>query len=419
MTRVLYSLLTWLLTPAILLRLFWRARRQPEYRQHLGERFGFYPQPPLRDAIWVHAVSVGETRAAQPLVEALRQRWPERPILLTGMTPTGREAARQVFGDTVSIAYLPYDQNPAVDRFFDHFFPAVGILMETEIWPNLIAGAQRHGVPLILANGRLSARSARGYQRFSALAGPALRSLAGVAAQTEEDAGRFRQLGADPVAVCGNIKFDVTPPAALLQLGQDWHSTIGNRPVWLAASTREGEEEAILAAFDEMAIPDLLLVLVPRHPQRFDEVAALAGRGRRLIRRSDGLPQAGTQVWLGDSMGEMAAYYALADLALIGGSLAPLGGQNLIEACACGCPVIAGPHTFNFAKATEDAIAAGAAMRIGGAEQLAVAVSRLLAGNRQELLAMRAAASAFATAHRGATGRTLEFIGQRTDRARR
>jgi 3-deoxy-D-manno-octulosonic-acid transferase len=420
MTRGLYSLLLWLLTPAILLRLLWRARRQPEYLHHVGERFGFYPQPHLRGAIWVHAVSVGETRAAQPLIEALRQHWPERPILLTGMTPTGRDTARQLYGDNVTIAYLPYDQNPAVDRFFGHFFPAFGILMETEIWPNLLAGARRHRVPLLLANGRLSARSAGGYQRFGALARPAFAALGGVAAQTAEDARRFEELGATDVEVCGNLKFDVAPPAALLALGRQWRETVGKRPVWLAASTREGEEPLILEALRQAALVDALLVIVPRHPQRFDEVAALIRHsGLGMARRSDGLPETGTQVWLGNSMGELAAYYAMADLAFIGGSLLPFGGQNLIEACACGCPVLVGPHTFNFTKATEDAIAAGAALRVSDATELGECVRRLLQENPESLAAMRQATAAFAAAHRGATERVLEFIARRTDQAGR
>jgi 3-deoxy-D-manno-octulosonic-acid transferase len=419
MARFAYSLLLYLITPPIWLRLLWRGRKQPEYLHNLGERYGFYRLPAPEKLIWVHAVSVGETRAAQPLIEGLQARWPEHRILLTGMTPTGREAGRQVYGDQVIQAYLPYDYPGAVDRFFRHFSPAFGILMETEIWPNLLAGAKCHRVPVVLANARLSARSARGYGRFSALLGPAFASLRGVAAQTVGDAERIAALGAPAVEVCGNLKFDVTPPADKIALGHEWRQTIGQRPVWLAASTREGEEMLVLEAWKRVAIPDALLVLVPRHPQRFDEVASLLQQqGLRSIRRSLALPAVDTQVWLGDSMGEMAAYYTLADLTFIGGSLLPLGGQNLIEAAACNCPVLIGPHTFNFKQATEDAIAAGAAQRVDNPEMLGAAVDRLLSG-KTELAEMRSAAGLFARAHQGAAQRMLTLIARWMDRAGR
>ncbi|MDD2662674.1 MAG: lipid IV(A) 3-deoxy-D-manno-octulosonic acid transferase [Dechloromonas sp.] len=418
MARLTYSFVLYLLTPLIWLRLLWRARRQPEYLQRLGERYGFYGRRPPGPLLWVHAVSVGETRAAQPLVEALQRRWPAHRILLTGMTPTGRQAAREVYGDRVLQAYLPYDYPGAVDRFLRHFSPEFGVLMETEVWPNLLAAARRRGVPVMLANARLSARSARGYGRIGALARPAFASLAGVAAQTADDAARLAELGVAPVEVCGNLKFDVQPPADKLALGRQWRAALGERPVWLAASTREGEEELVLQAWRSVA-PEALLVLVPRHPQRFAEVAALLGaRGIEFARRSEGLPGPASRVWLGDSMGEMAAYYALADLAFVGGSLLPLGGQNLIEAAACGCPVLVGPHTFNFKQATEDALAAGAALRVADADALGVAVDRLLA-DETALAGMREAAQSFARAHQGATGRMLALIADWSGRAAR
>ncbi len=418
MARLTYSFVLYLLTPLIWLRLLWRARRQPEYLQRLGERYGFYGRRPPGPLLWVHAVSVGETRAAQPLVEALQRRWPAHRILLTGMTPTGRQAAREVYGDRVVQAYLPYDYPGAVDRFLRHFSPEFGVLMETEVWPNLLAAARRRGVPVMLANARLSARSARGYGRIGALARPAFASLAGVAAQTADDAARLAELGVAPVEICGNLKFDVQPPADKLALGRQWRAVLGERPVWLAASTREGEEELVLQAWCSVA-PEALLVLVPRHPQRFAEVAALLGaRGIEFARRSEGLPGPASRVWLGDSMGEMAAYYALADLAFVGGSLLPLGGQNLIEAAACGCPVLVGPHTFNFKQATEDALAAGAALRVADADALGVAVDRLLA-DETALAGMREAAQSFAQAHQGATGRMLALIADWSGRAAR
>ena len=414
MARLLYSFVIYLATPLILLRLLWRARKQPEYLRNLGERWGFYRRPVPEKLIWVHAVSVGETRAAQPLVEALQRTWPEHRILLTGMTPTGRAAGREVYGDRLIRAYLPYDYPDAVDRFFRHFSPAFGVLMETELWPNLLAAAKRKGVPVVLANARLSERSARGYGKIAALAGPAFSALAAVAAQTPVDARRLAELGAINVSVCGNLKFDVTPAPDRIALGHAWREALGERPVWLAASTREGEEALVLAAWRMVAasgaLPVPLLVIVPRHPQRFPEVAALLARnGVDFMRRSDGLPDSGAQVWLGDSMGEMAAYYTLADIAFIGGSLLPLGGQNLIEAAACGCPTIVGPHTFNFLQATEDAIAAGAARRVDDQAGLAAAISQAF-GNARELAEMRTAALRFAAAHRGATERTVAVI---------
>jgi 3-deoxy-D-manno-octulosonic-acid transferase len=419
MARLLYSLFLYLITPLIWLRLLWRARKQADYLHHLGERYGFYAQPVPEKLIWVHAVSVGETRAAQPLIEGLLARWPGYRILLTCMTPTGRETGREVYGERVIQAYLPYDYPGAVNRFFRRFSPLFGVLMETEIWPNLLASSQKNRVPVMLANARLSVRSARGYGRLGRLVRPAFGALAGVSAQTEGDASRLAQLGAGSVEVCGNLKFDVLPSPEKLVLGRDWRAGLGSRPVWLAASTREGEEALILDAWRAARVPDALLVLVPRHPQRFNEVADLiASRGLRCQRRSVAMPVAETEVWLGDSMGEMAAYYAMADLAFIGGSLLPLGGQNLIEAAACGCPVLVGPHTFNFLQATQDAIAAGAARRIDSVEALGLAVEQLL-GSADQLAGMRQAASRFALAHQGAAQRTLAFIERQVAQARR
>ncbi len=410
MARLLYSLVIYLATPLILLRLIWRARKQPEYLQNLAERWAFHGVAAPARLIWVHAVSVGETRAAQPLIEALQAAWPDHRILLTCMTPTGRAAGSEVYGDKVLQAYLPYDYPDAVDRFFRHFSPRFGVLMETEIWPNLLAAAKRRDVPVLLANARLSERSARAYGKVAVLARPAFSALSAVAAQTPGDARRIALLGASNVSACGNLKFDVTPAPEKIALGKAWREALGGRQVWLAASMREGEEALVLAAWRGIAASGALLVLVPRHPQRFAEVAALLTRlGFDFVRRSDSLPGPETQVWLGDSMGEMAAYYALADIAFIGGSLLPLGGQNLIEAAACACPVVVGPHTFNFEQATADAIAAGAALRVPDAEGLATTIRRAL-GDAGELAKMRAAALRFAAAHRGASARALALI---------
>ena len=415
--RALYSALFYLATPAVLLRLWWRARKQPEYLQHVGERYGLYPQDASVPLIWVHAVSVGETRAAEPLIDALLAEWPEHSLLLSHMTPTGRDAGTMYvkrYPGRVKQVYLPYDLPDGVRHFFDHFRPSIGLLMETELWPNLIAEASRRKVPIALVNARLSARSQRGYQRFAFLAKPAFAALSFVSAQTPGDAERLSALGATSVSVSGNLKFDVTPAEEKMRQGQQWKEALGLRPVWLAASTREGEESLILDALEKMDIPGLLLLLVPRHPQRFDEVAVLLReRGLPFCRRSEGaIPTAEVRVWLGDSMGEMVAYYAAADLALIGGSLLPFGGQNLIEAAACGCPTLVGPHTFNFSQATDDAIACGAAHRVGDASDAADAVSELLR-SRSKLQEMSAAAISFSRAHRGATARTVALIRQK------
>lgn len=419
MPRLIYSLILYLIAPLIWLRLLWRARKQPEYLQNLAERYGFYRQPPSNNLIWVHAVSVGETRAAQPLIEGLLAQWPEHRILLTSMTPTGREAGQQVYGERVIQAYLPYDYPAAVNRFFCHFSPVFGVLMETEIWPNLLAAAEQRKTPVMLVNARLSKRSARGYGRLDALVRPAFAALRGVAAQTAGDAERMVALGAGPVEVCGNLKFEVTPALENILLGQAWRVAVGSRPVWLAASTRDGEELLLLEAWRQLGIENALLVLVPRHPQRFDHVAELLRQqGLNTIRRSAGLPAPETQVWLGDSMGEMAAYYTLADLAFVGGSLLPLGGQNLIEAAACACPVLIGPYTFNFQQATEDAIAAGAARRVESSQDLATELESLL-GDAAALTTMRAAARDFARTHQGASQRTLALIVQWSGRADR
>ncbi|MCW5626722.1 MAG: lipid IV(A) 3-deoxy-D-manno-octulosonic acid transferase [Burkholderiales bacterium] len=408
--RLAYSIALFIAVPFAWAHLVWRARRQPEYLQHVAERFGRYPAPAPRDAIWIHAVSVGETRAAEPLVAALSDAHPGVPILFTHTTPTGRATGTAVFGDRVSRVYLPWDLPFAVAGFLRTFRPRIGIVMETELWPNLIAGCAARGVPLYLVNARLSERSARGYARVAGLTHEALSNLAGIGAQTEDDASRLRALGAPAVTVTGSLKFEIEPPAEQIARGLEWRARIGAaRPVWLAASTREGEEALILDALP--SIPNALLILVPRHPQRFDEVARLLEvRGLRFRRRSEtvDLPP-DVQVLLGDSMGEMFAYYAAGDVAFVGGSLLPLGGQNLIEPCAVGKPVLVGPHTFNFADATRGAIAAGAARRVEDGAALRHALEQLFADPEARLQMGRAAAG-FAAAHRGATARTLAII---------
>ncbi|MDQ8022609.1 MAG: lipid IV(A) 3-deoxy-D-manno-octulosonic acid transferase [Moraxellaceae bacterium] len=412
--RALYTLLWLLALPLVGLRLLWRSRKQPEYLQHVGERFGLGGWSHADPCIWLHSVSVGETRAAQPLVRALLEHYPGHRILLTHMTPTGRATARELFGKELRVEsrYLPYDLPWCVRSFLRSTRPALGIVMETEVWPNLMAATLAENIPTVLVNARLSERSARGYKRIGALARPAFAAFTRILAQSEADAERLRSLGAGDVHVCGNMKFDLRLDEDKLALGDRFKALAGNRPVLLAASTREGEEALLLEAFTRHCRAEVLLVLVPRHPQRFDEVAQLVERnGLTLARRSAGEQPigAGVRVWLGDSMGEMLAYYRMADAALIGGSWLPLGGQNLIEACAVGTPVLIGPHTFNFAEATEGAIAAGAARRCPDVD-VALKASQRLLDTPSRKTKMRDAGLAFAAAHRGATRRTIDAI---------
>ena len=436
MARFIYTLALLALLPWAVLHLLWRARRQPEYLRHWGERFGVFACPrsgspgmqssaaPPAPTIWLHAVSVGETRAAQPLVAALRERYPGHRILFTHMTPTGRATSAALFGDNVERIYLPYDTPWAMRRFLHRYRPQFGLIMETELWPNLIAACRHAKIPLRLVNARMSERSARRYASFPALTREALQGLAAVGAQSAADATRLEALGAKDVTVTGNIKFDISAPEDQLALGREFRDRYGRRPVWLAASTREGEEALILDAWRRdgdraLCVPGIplrgqaraLLVLVPRHPQRFDEVTRLAtGRGFVVQRRSDNAPvAASTGVWIGDSMGEMFAFYSSVDIAFIGGSLLDFGSQNLIEAAACATPVLIGPSTRNFAEAAREAIACNAALPIRDAGDLVRQVNALLAnaGQRQQ---MGAAGRAFAERHRGATARTLAII---------
>jgi 3-deoxy-D-manno-octulosonic-acid transferase len=408
----LYRLALLLAAPLIPLRLLWRGRRERGYWQHWDERLALGPAP-VAGAVWIHAVSVGEMRAAQPLIAALRAAHPEAPLLLSCMTPTGRATAEALYGDFAHIAYLPYDYAWLARRFLRRTRPRVGILMETELWPNLLRAADRQQVPMMLANARLSERSARGYARLPALTRASLARITQVAAQGEADAARLAALGAHTVTVVGNLKFDITPPPQQLALGADWRARWGSRPVLLAASTREGEEASLLRVFAAAAPARELLVLVPRHPQRFDAVAALiesAGlpyQRRSEINGADLNPQ--TRVLLGDSLGELFAYYAACDVAFVGGSLMPLGGQNLIEAASVGRPVLVGPHTFNFEEATRLAVETGAALRVNDADAWLENALALL-NNAPARERMAAAALAFATRHRGAAQRVMALV---------
>ncbi len=402
--RALYTVVLRLALPLILARLWLRGRREPGYREAVGERFGVYRGERPEKLVWVHAVSVGEARAAAPLVRGLIARLPDHRVLVTCTTAAGRDTLKQVYGDSVLVAYLPYDYPEAVAAFLAHFAPRLGVLMETEVWPNLLAACKARGVPVVLANARLSEKSARGYLRVRSLAEPAFASLALVCAQSEADAARLRSVGARRVELTGNLKFDAGAEPELLAAGRAWRAALG-RPVVLLASTREREEMLLLEEIPREE--KLLVVVVPRHPQRFDEVAPLAHSRRTAAP----MPKPEHRVHLGDTMGEMSFYYAACDVALIGGSFMPLGGQNLIEALAAGAPVVVGPHMFNFAEATRLALEAGAALQADDAASAVKRALELLHDGRKRRH-MSEAGRKLCQAHRGATERHLALLGE-------
>jgi 3-deoxy-D-manno-octulosonic-acid transferase len=407
MWRALYSALLYAALPFILVRLWWRGRREPGYREAIAERFGASELEPKPKLLWLHAVSVGEARACAPLVRTLQREHPDHDVLLTCLTAAGRETIKQVYGESVLSAYLPYDYPWAIQRFLEHFRPRLGVLVETEIWPNLVRACAQNGVPLLLANARMSRKSERGYQRIAPLVRPAFGSLAAVCAQGEDDARRLRRLGAAKVTVTGNLKFDIEPDPAKTEEGRAFRAALRQRQVLLLASTREGEEELLLGALGAQD-DGTLIVLVPRHPQRFDAVAVLAQRtGFTLARRSLGeAPHQGRRLYLGDTMGEMAFYYALADVAVICGSFAPLGGQNLIEGCAAGIPVVTGPHMYNFADVTRLAVEAQAAIQVQDAA-MALRAAHALLEDPERCARMGIAGKRLCAQHRGAAERHL------------
>lgn len=423
LARSTYTI-AWLVSlPIAMLYLLWRSRRQPEYRQHWAERFGQFrdgrsPKGPL---IWVHAVSVGETRAAEPLIKSLLERWPDHGLLLTHMTPTGRATGQSLYVEamperSISQVYLPYDLPWFTTALLRCYKPAVGVIMETELWPNLVEAAANERMPLVIANARLSEKSLARGNRFKALLAPALERVSLVLAQTDADAARIAQLASVDVSVVGNLKFDVQADPALLDLGRRWRRRVGGSVVVLASS-RDGEEQLVLSAWQRAGRDDVLLIIVPRHPQRFGEVRALiretslpmADRQAFSAIDSDAWVQPPPRVLLGDSMGEMPAWYAMADVVLMGGSFLPHGGQNLIEACACGAPVVLGPSTFNFQLAAEQAIQIKAAARVADAAD-AVRYALELIDEPTRRAAMAQCAAQFASAHRGATALSVEKI---------
>lgn len=419
MNRTLYTLLFHLGLPLIALRLWLRGRKAPAYRQRIGERFALGLPAMQPGGIWVHAVSVGESIAAAPMIRALLKQYPDAPITVTCMTPTGSERIRALFAaePRVQHCYLPYDLPWAAARFLDRVQPRLGIVMETELWPNHIHQCAHRGIPVIIANARLSERSARGYGRFSKLTGPMLAEMSGFAVQTEAEAQRFLKLGARPecVTVTGSIKFDLTIdpqlPLSAARLRTDWQAD--ERPVWIAASTHAGEDESMLAAHRQLLAshPDALLILVPRHPERFGSVHDLClQQGFVTVRRSSGQAvTTETTVLLGDTMGELLFLYALADVAFVGGSLVPNGGHNLLEPAALAKPVLSGPHLFNFLEIAAMLREAGALQEVNDAAALAAAVQRLI-GRPEMAKAMADAGLRVMKANQGALQRLLDLI---------
>ena len=417
MNRTLYSLLLYLAVPVIAVRLWLRSRKAPAYAKRIAERFALSLPTFKQGGIWLHAVSVGESIAAAPVVKALQECYPDLPITMTCMTPTGSERIQSLFGDSVQHSYLPYDLPVCSRRFFKRLKPRLAIVMETELWPNHINQCARLNIPVVLANGRLSERSARGYGRFSKLVAPMLKQISALAVQTHTEAQRFIDLGARPetVTVTGSIKYDLRVDAALpiqaQTLREQWQAT--QRPIWIAASTHEGEDALILAAHQQLLaqFPDALLVLVPRHPERFESVHSLCvAQGMQVQRRStQAAVSAQHQVLLGDTMGELLFLYALADVALVGGSLIEHGGHNMLEPIALEKPTLTGPHYFNFLEIAEQLLDAQGLREVADTQALAQTVAELWKSPEQ-VQKMNAAAQQVLQRNQGALQRLLDII---------
>ena len=417
--RGLFSLLAWAAQPLLRRKLRRRAVAEPGYAVAVPERFGHYQPPTIgQDGrgqwVWIHSVSLGETRAAAILVQALRERLPDMRLLLTHNTATGREEGKKLLQTGDVQVWLPWDTLGATQRFITQFRPALGILMETEIWPNLIANCTNAGIPMALANARLNEKSEKGARRMEPISRPTYGALAAVWAQTQEDARRLRNVGARVSAVLGNLKFDVQPDEAQLGRAAQWREG-WQKPVVLFASSREGEEALLLEQLKQQpaALEAAQWLIEPRHPQRFDEVAQLLSeKGFAVSRRSQWQelpPVSDGAIWLGDSLGEMTLYYGLSSAALMGGSFAPLGGQNLIEALACGCPVLVGPHTFNFSQASEEAVQAGAALRVANMSS-ALSEALALVADPEHLTAARQNGKQMMQRNRGAAAATARAV---------
>lgn len=414
--RYLYTLAMYLATPLLMLRLMLRGARYGSFHQRWSERFGVFPAPDRHGGLWVHAVSVGEVNAAEPLIKALRQDYPNAPLVVTTVTQTGSARVHQLFGDSVFHVYLPYDLPFAVRSFLQRVRPRLALIVETEIWPNLYAACRRRGIPMMIVNARLSERSLRGYKPLRGLVRSALNSVRLIAAQSRTDAARYRRLGADParITVSGNLKFDMPVPNDAMRDGAGLRQQWGRlRPVWMAASTHEGEELPVLEAQLEVLtrLPDALLLIAPRHPERFRLVEnSVRSLGFSLATRSaDRVPGPAHQVFLIDTMGELMPFYAAADLAFVGGSLVPIGGHNVLEPAALSTPVLVGPHTFNFEEITLTLIEEGGADRVEKSEQLGSAVLKLLRDPLKRERMGRIAQVVF-DSERGAVRRVMTLI---------
>jgi 3-deoxy-D-manno-octulosonic-acid transferase len=416
--RALYTFTMYLLTPVILYRLAIRGLRYPEYFERWRERFGFFPTPNFNQSIWVHAVSVGEVNAAVPLIEALMQQYPKHPFVITTVTPTGSSRVRQLYGSKVFHVYLPYDLPASVRRFLRRTKPALAVVMETEIWPNLFMACAQRKIPIVVANARLSARSLKGYGPVRPLARSALRCAYAVAAQSPQDAERLLQLGANPanLTITGNVKYDMLVPPELLPnaatMRQQWGVT---RPVWIAASTHEGEELAMIEAQHKVLAryPDALLLIAPRHPERFKPVIQLCQHhGLHTSVRSENINiTENTQCFVIDTLGELLTYYACSDVAFVAGSFDRIGGHNVLEPAALGRPVLVGPHTFNFEEITESLLSAGAARRIDQPAQLGEYIIALL-GDPETREHMAKAGLTVVARERGAVARIMQIVNQ-------
>lgn len=418
--RRLYTLLFYLALPFIFLRLLWRSRKIPGYAKNLNERLGFLNKSIPKNGVWFHVVSVGETLAAVPLIKAFQQKYPQLPIIITSTTATGAERVRAAFGATVTQLYCPYDVPGALQRFINAVQPRCLVVMETELWPNLFYVCAKNKIPILIANARLSERSAKGYQRIRFLTQAMLQQVTVMAVQTQIEAERFIALGLEParIHVTGSVKFDLEIPANLIQqakqLRASWnHDQAQERLVWIAASTHEGEEEVILQAFAavQKTLPNLLLVLVPRHPDRFTRVAELCKRHNFnvVLRSTNTICTADTQIFLGDTMGELLLLYATADVAFVGGSLVATGGHNPLEPAALGLPVIMGPHVFNFAAICQELLQTGAMLTVHNAQELATQLIRLLQ-NPVERKHMGERGQAFVAQNRGAVAKHLVLL---------
>jgi 3-deoxy-D-manno-octulosonic-acid transferase len=414
--RALYSLVIRLGLPLSLYYLMWRGLRQNEYFDRWSERFALYRSQPIPDCLWLHAVSVGEVNAAIPLVNALRAAHPGRPLLVTTTTPTGSARVRALWGESVLHVYLPYDLPGAVRNFIGHFHPAIAIVMETEIWPNLFAELQRRGVPAIIANARLSERSFKAYRPIGPLVRITMATIDHVAAQSEADAARYRKLGALPqnVHATGNLKYDLPLSADMQETSRQWRARWGlARPVWIAASTHPEEEAVVLQAHRAVLerFPDALMLWAPRHPERFAAAASASTRAglRVATRRADSLPHADTEVFVIDTLGELMAFYAAADVAFVGGSLQEIGGHNLLEPAAFGVPALVGPHTFNFTEITDLLLGTGTVQRIADAASLGAKLCELLADPKERSRRGEAGRLRIET-ERGALARTLRLV---------